>query len=284
MSILLNALNKAKQQSNEISEIEQLIEVPLDEAELEETEPGVRNVSFQQGLLVLLSLIVVLLLGILGVLIFDYFDRESQLKPQTLSGYDARRKPVASNIGEEVTNNNSPSLVNNNDTQSSLNTTTQNATADLSGRVEGSLTNSATDSQANLSTAETAHQNSRFFEQYHPRRETVTQSQFVSQSPVASRSASQTVTEVKNPKKTTALNTDLPLKLFDQLSDVEQMMVNEVNIDAHVYSEDPQQRFIFVDGQLKQEGDQLINSWVLEQILEDGVIINNGILRVKRVP
>jgi len=79
-----------------------------------------------------------------------------------------------------------------------------------------------------------------------------------------------------------ALNDDLPIRGEEQLTDIEAMMVKEVIIDAHVFSEEPNQSFVFVKGELKQEGDTLINSWRLEKIEESAVIINNGILRVRK--
>ncbi|MEE4243838.1 MAG: general secretion pathway protein GspB [Kangiellaceae bacterium] len=79
------------------------------------------------------------------------------------------------------------------------------------------------------------------------------------------------------------INTEIPIKDLDSLTDIQAMMVKEVVIEAHVYSEEQANRFVFVDGNIRQEGDNIINSWYLEQIEQSSVIINNRILRV-RIP
>ena len=76
------------------------------------------------------------------------------------------------------------------------------------------------------------------------------------------------------------INKALPIKEFDQLTEIEQLMVNEITLDAHVYSEEASQRFIFMNDALIQEGEKIINSWYLESIEPDGIVVNNGVLRV----
>jgi hypothetical protein len=278
MSILLNALNKAKQQDTELSEIDQLIETPLDEAELDEAEPSRFRFNFQQGLLALLALIAVLLLGILWVLVSDYVTQHNnqthspspnETTPVIGEHQTAPRQKIDHNaygVSEKSRRNDIPELANSPADNRHLNPS----------------------SGATIGHSDTATHASGFLEQYRPQRDIVAERNQSSHRPMATRPESKT----NNAKPslthkavvTQSLNTDLPLKQYQELTSVEQMMVNEVNIDAHVYSEDASQRFIFVDGELKQEGEQLINSWILESVLEDGVIINNGVLRVKIQP
>ena len=87
---------------------------------------------------------------------------------------------------------------------------------------------------------------------------------------------SSTSSSSQNPQ----INKALPIKEFDQLTEIEQLMVNEITLDAHVYSEEASQRFIFMNDALIQEGEKIINSWYLESIEPDGIVVNNGVLRV----
>ena len=68
---------------------------------------------------------------------------------------------------------------------------------------------------------------------------------------------SSTSSSSQNPQ----INKALPIKEFDQLTEIEQLMVNEITLDAHVYSEEASQRFIFMNDALIQEGEKIINSW-----------------------
>ncbi|MBS0395827.1 MAG: general secretion pathway protein GspB, partial [Proteobacteria bacterium] len=48
-----------------------------------------------------------------------------------------------------------------------------------------------------------------------------------------------------------------------------------LNIDLHVYSADPAQRFVVINGQREREGGQLKEGPTVERITPDGAILNH---------
>ncbi len=261
MSILLNALNKAKQDEAESDDIEQLIETPLDEQEVNEIEPETSGINFQHGLLLLLGIIAILLFAILWVLV---------LNNSSNTGSDLKSSEPLRQTNEPVA-------------QQSVTTTQSKTTISSSGKSELSENIGDTSGETLTRSQSANNQPGQYLESYQPKRDNTHNRSATSapdkQQPLTRQSS--TESEASNNTVSRSNSSSLPLREMHTLTEVERMMVSEVTVDAHVYSEDASQRFIFVRGELKQEGDQLINSWLLESIEEDGIIVNNGVLRVK---
>ncbi len=264
MSILLNALNKSKQQDDDTSEIETLIDSPIDESGHGESSGRGQP---HWLLVLLLSLIVVLLASIAYLLLRTTSPVAEQAVTETSR---SSSRAVASH--QSVANK-----------QSDITASTDNAIS----RQEQDKSNLA--SGAPTKENQSGESERQYFEAYKPERQprkTVSQRSDNKQPVETARptnTAEHNSTSSQNVSRS-AINTNLPIKTLKQLTQVEQMMVNEITIDAHVYSEDPTQRFIFVAGELKQEGDRMVNSWLLEAIEESTVIVNNGVLRVRLSP
>jgi general secretion pathway protein B len=50
--------------------------------------------------------------------------------------------------------------------------------------------------------------------------------------------------------------------------------VPPLHLDLHVYANEPQQRFVFVNSRKYREGDTLAEGPVVEQITTDGAVLN----------
>ncbi len=272
MSILLNALNKAKQSDLESDDIEQLIETPLDEQEVSEPEAASNRMGFQHGLLILLAIIALLLFAILWVLLSDQSTRVSSSAEEVVTN----RTPVAASSTQ-------PTESASGDQQ--IVAQTPAASAAINKSNTPAVNAQAFNSQGGnpLGTGTQGESSVQYLEKYQPKRDSL-RDRTSDALPVTQVKRPQTATppsSARTSAESQSLNTELPLKTINELTQVERMMVDEVTVDAHVYSEDASQRFIFVNGDLKQEGDKLVNSWLLEAIEEDGIIVNNGVLRVK---
>ncbi|MBB5014645.1 general secretion pathway protein GspB [Rehaibacterium terrae] len=73
--------------------------------------------------------------------------------------------------------------------------------------------------------------------------------------------------------------TDAPLPI-DLLSAAERSALPPLRLTMHVYTEDPAQRFVILDGQRRTEGTLLGDSLRLEAIRRDGVVLDLGGRRV----
>lgn len=61
---------------------------------------------------------------------------------------------------------------------------------------------------------------------------------------------------------------------WDELSLETRSRITLPRLDVHVYSEDPQRRFILVDLDKYREGETLASGLVLEEILPNGTILS----------
>ncbi len=236
MSILLNALNKSKLDQDSTEEIEELIDSPIEEVTVDDS-----NVSHSSHALVwLLSLISVLLLAILLVLIWDKLatNQKPTVEQTSVSEVVSTKELEANSIAP--TNN------------------------------ETHIEEATTAKDRYFESFQIEKQPRTVKKQSSPKKEKVVRSVATPPAVTAAQSSSDN-------------NESLSIRELNDLSDVEKMMVSEVTIGAHVYSDDNAQSFIFSNDELKQEGDKLINSWTLEKIEEKSIVISNGILRV-RVP
>lgn len=47
-----------------------------------------------------------------------------------------------------------------------------------------------------------------------------------------------------------------------------------LNVNVHVYSKNPESRYVFVNMKIYREGDQLLEGPQLEEITQDGVVLS----------
>ncbi len=241
MSILLNALNKSESKNDDI---DSMIEAPLDEDKVSSNPITPKSTVW---IIALLGMIVVLLLVILLVL----FNQNHQ----TNEAIELK--------GSVVTN--------------SLNSATNTQNTSIKTPEHNILPDSAT--TANKS-SETDPKSVSYLETFKLKKDDSAAQQASLNSESALNNQA-TGTKSQHKPQASDLNQSLPIKELNELTDIELMMTKEVIYEAHVYSADASQRFIFVGGDLKQENDQIKNAWYLERIEENAIIINNNMLRVR---
>ena len=309
MSILLNALNKSNNEQESAEALDELIDEPVktgneseQTADSDVTDSDVREASSFNMMAVMfgfLSLIVILLLVIVFLLLQQGDDPTAQITKQlSQDRLQTQSSPLNSSAEKAVADN--QSLVNKSSGNKSEVSLTENPVSEKSNRTQQEHSASSKNEES-LSTS-----NDQYFESFKPEKQAVERitktetnndnsqadmsgskqhhnEQLANQSTnVANSSAtessgkSSTSSSSQNPQ----INKALPIKEFDQLTEIEQLMVNEITLDAHVYSEEASQRFIFMNDALIQEGEKIINSWYLESIEPDGIVVNNGVLRV----
>ena len=309
MSILLNALNKSNNEQESAEALDELIDEPVktgneseQTADSDVTDSDVREASSFNMMAVMfgfLSLIVILLLVIVFLLLQQGDDPTAQITKQlSQDRLQTQSSPLNSSAEKAVADN--QSLVNKSSGNKSEVSLTENPVSEKSNRTQQEHSASSKNEES-LSTS-----NDQYFESFKPEKQAVERitktetnndnsqadmsgskqhhnEQLANQSTnVANSSAtessgkSSTSSSSQNPQ----INKALPIKEFDQLTEIEQLMVNEITLDAHVYSEEASQRFIFMNDALIQEGEKIINSWYLKSIEPDGIVVNNGVLRV----
>ncbi|WP_144392047.1 general secretion pathway protein GspB [Pleionea sediminis] len=282
MSILLNALNKAKQSDDESGEIESLIDSPIDESQQSEGT----SVSKLHGLLIVLLAIIVILLGSIVYLLID--NRSvSESNQNSAQNIDRIIQPQT----EQVPSSNNPIEQNatNNLNADELNNSSQANSNEFAELTESPKGSSKSINSEHSDTGSSVSEEREYFEAYKPeRQERKTQPKTArteqSEAKTSDSSNHPSPKSIEPRDVSSELNTNLPIKTVEQLTRVELMMIDEIKVGAHVYSEDSEQRFIFVSGELTQEGDKIINSWKLEAIEPETIIVNNGILRVRLKP
>lgn len=270
MSILLNALNKGRNEQDP-DDIDELIANPLDETPESQAPAGINWVPILLG-------VIALVLIVICVLLYQLIN--AQNKP-TQKVTPTEVLTSANNTTEQ----NNTSALNNASKVGNLSESTIPAGSDKTA------SNITRDEQANVAATLTNNEqkSQQFIELYKPQRyekatnssETAEPNQAASTERVYSTRSESRQSTSNTREYSSKINQSIPVREVDQLTDIERMMVNEVSVDAHIYSEDPTQRFIFVAGEMRSEGDKLINSWYLEAIELDGVVINNGVLRVR---
>ncbi|PWK53941.1 general secretion pathway protein GspB [Pleionea mediterranea] len=314
MSILLNALNKSNNEQESAEALDELIEEPVktgneseqtadsDVADTDVTDSDVREASSFNMMAVMfgfLSLIVILLLVIVFLLLQQGDDPTAQITKQlSQDRLQTQSSPLNSSAEKVIAENHSS--VNKSSGNKPEVSLTENPVSEKSNRTQPEHSASSKNEES-LSAS-----NDQYFESFKPEKQAVERitktetyndnsqadmsgskqhhnEQLANQSSnVANSSAtessgkSSTSSSSQNPQ----INKALPIKEFDQLTEIEQLMVNEITLDAHVYSEEASQRFIFMNDALIQEGEKIINSWYLESIEPDGIVVNNGVLRV----
>ncbi|WMS85569.1 general secretion pathway protein GspB [Pleionea litopenaei] len=285
MSILLNALNKGTDDQSS-DDIDELIASPLEETP-ERSSQGTRF-NVLHGLLLAIALILVVICYLLFKLLSESESARSTVVnvPSSSTQSNLETSSINSNLDNKtnVTNTASTQLM------KEVNETSQSES--VGNEQETVVLNPSTsnDKRTNVERGTASSDESeQYIESYRPKRYASenTSSQTRSDTIESSSNSRTYSTEVENrntpPSReyTSNLRQDLPVREKDELTQVQLLMVNEVVIDAHIYSEDPSQRFVFVGGEMKTEGDQIVNSWFLESIEPKGVIINNGVLRVR---
>ncbi|NVJ61187.1 MAG: general secretion pathway protein GspB [Gammaproteobacteria bacterium] len=315
MSILLNALNKHKD-NNEKDEIDELIDNPI-----EETEEDDKSSQLPYLVIGLLAAIIFLLIVIIVLLIREpaqsnqaelITEKKSNqiefLENNDAQNKDAKNKQLSSmqndieqqeaNIGEERS---SKSISETSLGQNATNVAQQNQVQLNENNLADKQANKNTEPLTQNSESVTNSNSQRFIEEYKPRKystedlkasrssqqqkQVAPENEASNNNGIATReyNSEQGVSgdEEYRTHSSGNIDTSLPVLERSQLTEIQLLMVNEVNIGAHIYSEDENQRFVFVDGNMKVEGEKLVNSWYLEKIEPDGVIINNNILRVR---
>ncbi len=249
MSILLNALNKSKDQEILPEGIDDMIDTPIDEEFSSHYESDQKP---KPWLMMVLVIIAVLLLAILSLLIFDRMSLSNSEVDVVQEPVFAQVVPQTKEIKQEPVQpkaENKPVAV----------------------EPKSSSEQSASDKQQ------------QYFEQFNLQSAaTKPPSVSTNRKKVENKQQQQENQSTKTVKNTSSLNTSLQLKEESDLTDVEALMVKEVIIEAHVFSEQASERFVFIQGRLVQESEKLINSWYLEEVEENAIIINNGVLRVRK--
>ena len=274
MSILYKAINKSSMDDNNT---EQGSNNDLESRAVEQvfvTEPAI--VTEQSADTRAIKFLLVAILLTLVVLLIVLIDMRF-FSPQNINDELSRTQAASSMMlqretGNQKTINRKPA---NQKTINRVSTgQTQASEADNSEPTNGVIANN--DSNDNS-----------YFETYQPNKAREQSLPSLSSEPNIDNSLSDTPLAdpaVKRPASTQNnqfINDQLPITNVEDLTEVQKMMVDEVVIEAHVYSEDQDSRFVFVSGTIKQEGEQIINSWYLESVEQDAVIINNRILRVR---
>lgn len=289
MSILLNALNKHKDNSEQ-DEIDELIDNPI-----EETEDPRGNSSLPYLVIGLLAAIIFLLIVIIVLLIRE---PSATVSHPAVSASEQKVIEPSGNIPSAEVTPSSPKQTTPDESTVRARSQQENSatlTAPISAeQVPDKMPNVVVSNDRPIvetETNETANGSTRFIEQYQPKKYSTEDLQSSpeltkpaeKQAQAREFSSEQGIDSNKSYQSysTGDIDTSLPLLEKSQLTEIQLLMVNEVSIGAHIYSEDDSQRFVFVDGQMKVEGDKLVNSWYLERIESDGVIINNNILRVR---
>ena len=72
-----------------------------------------------------------------------------------------------------------------------------------------------------------------------------------------------------------------PIPLLDTLPASARRGLPALNLDIHIYSPDPQQRFVVINGRRYREGERLSEGLVLETVTGDGVILRQGSQRFR---
>ena len=303
MSILLNALNKSNSEQASTEALDELIDAPVKAGSEDEpaTDASVNDATIQNEnqkkkgiiagssvnmtaiMLGFLSLIVVLLL-IIVFLLLRQTDTSTVTHEQPLTQQlDQNQQPKQSRQSSinQLPNNKSGVMLSENSVTAEPNTMPS----------ERSSSTAPTTSTSVTSNHSTSNSDDRYYESFKPEKQPVERiteaeassgpSQATNTEAAQNRDA-QLVSQPSNasPSHPPQINKALPIKDIEQLTQIEQLMVNEITLDAHVYSEEASQRFIFVNDALIQEGEKIINSWYLESIEPDGIVVNNGVLRV----
>lgn len=315
MSILLNALNKSNSEQASTEALDELIDAPVKAGSEDEpaTDASVNDATIQNEnqkkkgiiagssvnmtaiMLGFLSLIVVLLLIIVFLLLrqtdtstvtheqplTQQLDQNQQPKQSRQPEQSPQPKQSRQSSINQLPNNKSGVMLSENSVTAEPNTMPS----------ERSSSTAPTTSTSVTSNHSTSNSDDRYYESFKPEKQPVERiteaeassgpSQATNTEAAQNRDA-QLVSQPSNasPSHPPQINKALPIKDIEQLTQIEQLMVNEITLDAHVYSEEASQRFIFVNDALIQEGEKIINSWYLESIEPDGIVVNNGVLRV----